>query len=69
MLRAQLIFFTSILTLSSACSESGTSRAYPEPGSDAAQYCDTNETGPGTVGLPNGERYEKKCLKAYSWEN
>lgn len=27
---------------------------YPEPGSGAADYCDSNSTGPGYVRLPNG---------------
>lgn len=40
---------------------------YPLPGSPAAVYCDTNDTGPGIVLLPNGERYDKKCLNGYPW--
>lgn len=51
-----------------SCVGSGPGYDYPEPGSPADVYGDTNETGPDTVLLPNGKRYGRKELEAYSWK-
>ena len=39
----------------------------PAAGSPAAEMCDTNDVGVGTVSY-NGVRYVRKCLRAYSWD-
>lgn len=46
---------------------SGPGWDYPEPGSPADRYGDTNDTGPGTVLLGNGKRYGVDALRSYSW--
>lgn len=66
--RAQIPILLAGLAVFSLISSCGGNRADgPAAGSTAADMCDVNERGPDIV-VYKGVGYNRKCLRAYSWE-
>ena len=66
--RTQILILIAGLAVFSLVSSCGGNRADgPAAGSPAAEMCDTNERGP-DIRVYQGVGYDRKCLRAYSWD-